>query len=666
MLFRLTAIVVVAILGCNRKFDSPPNIIEPNISANTSIKALKAMHTIGGLEQITNDIIVCGIVVADDKSGNLYKSVCIQDSTGGITVKLDGNNLYAQYPVGRKIYIRCNGLWLSDYGKLIQLGLIDKTVPSNPSLTGIPSTLFDSYIIKGSLGNLVIPKTVSISQFNDSLQSMLIQIKDSVQFAATDTALNYADTSASKNAVNRTISDCSGNKAIVYTSGYANFAGIKIPKGKGVLTAIYYVYKTTPELIVRDTCDARFTAARCAASTISIAALKNMYTGSDLLLGSMAIRGIVISNASNLATGNIIIQNENSGIDLYFGNTVSTAKFNVGDSILVDITGGTLTSYKGMMEISLPASALPSGAIASGRAIVPQVVTISQLTNNISTLENTLVQINNATAASTSGTTYSGNKTLADASGTTTLFTSASASFANATLPASCQNWIGYANRYTTVQFQIRGVSDVSTGSGCLSLTNFIANYSFANVATTSGTSDPTKAPVATGVTFGSFTANGLGNNSTATGRFSFSGWPLGAINGSNTFTGILSSSQYFEVTITPLSGYTVDINSIAFTLQRSATGVRQWTVRSNIDQFTTNLPASINPSNNNLLANTDNTFQITDRTVTTAQTGCTISLGKNFSNVSSAVTFRFYGFNAESTNGTFSLNSVTINGYTH
>jgi len=495
---------------------------------------------------------------------------------------------------------------------------------------------------------------------------MLIQIKDSVQFVDTDTALTYADVSASKSSVNRTISDCSGNKLVVYTSGYANFAGVKTPTGKGLITALYFVYKTTPELILRDTADARLIHQRCAANKITIASLRTLYSGSDVLLGALSVSGIVISNSSNLAAGNIIIQDGNSGIDLYFGSTATTAKFNPGDSLSIDLTGGVLTNYKGMLEANLPTTALPVKAIATGRVITPKTITIAELLNNISTLENTLLQINNATASSTSGTSFSGYKTLADATGNTTLYSSATASFAGSTLPTVCENWVGYANLFTTVQFQIRNTNDVTAGTGCIINKSFNAAYTFSGVTTTSGATDPTKAAIAEGVVFGSFIAVGVGSNSSASGRFSFTSWPLGATNGSNSFTGTLSASQYYEITITPGAGYQLDLNSLSFTFQRSATGVRQWAVRSSIDNFANNLTASISPANSAVLSNTNNTFQIADRATITAQSGCNIAFGSNHNNLTNPVKLRFYGFNAESTSGTFSLNTVNIIGNTH
>jgi hypothetical protein len=189
----------------------------------------------------------------------------------------------------------------------------------------------------------------------------------------------------------------------------------------------------------------------------------------------------------------------------------------------------------------------------------------------------------------------------------------------------------------------------------------FTATYTFESVTTTSGTTDPTTPPTATGVTFGSFSANGTPANPNAPERFSFIDWNTGATNGNNTFTGSINTSKYYEVTIAPASGYTLDINSITFTIQRSGTGIRQYAVRSSLD-YTNNLPASISPANVNLSVVATFFFQIRDST-TNANNGSTITLGSNYDLLSSAVTFRFYGWNAEASGGTFSIDNVVING---
>jgi hypothetical protein len=138
-------------------------------------------------------VLIEGIVMADDSKDNFYKSIVIQDSTAGITIRMDGSGLYNDYPVGRKLAVKLKGLWLGDYAKMIQLGAaVDRSDPMFPELVAIPSTLFERYITRKELNNAIIPKHMRLDQLNDSLQSCLVAI-DNVEFAVSDTGKPYAD-----------------------------------------------------------------------------------------------------------------------------------------------------------------------------------------------------------------------------------------------------------------------------------------------------------------------------------------------------------------------------------------------------------------------------------------------------------------------------------------
>jgi trimeric autotransporter adhesin len=192
---------------------------------------------------------------------------------------------------------------------------------------------------------------------------------------------------------------------------------------------------------------------------------------------------------------------------------------------------------------------------------------------------------------------------------------------------------------------------------------NFALSYTFTNVSTTSGRTDPTPLPTAGGLVADSFRAVGaIGANPNATGRFSFTNWPTGATNASDVFTGSIDLTKYYEVTITPLPNYTLKLDSITFTLQRSSTGIRQYAVRSSLDAYSSNLPAFIDPANTNLQVVSGNVFQVSDATAN-AENGSKIKLGAAFTNISGPVTFRFYAWNAESTAGTFSIDNVLFGG---
>lgn len=530
---------VIAIGSCRKDFDNPPADADLGIVANTTIKQLKAMHVEGRYEQITTDMIISGLVIANDKSGNLYKEIYIQDATGGIALQLDAVSLFNQFPVGRRVFLKLNGLWMSDYGRMIQIGAIDRSIPNNPQLTGIPSTTVGKYLIGGSLNNPVVPTKVNpadlTTNMTDPLLGTLIQMDD-FEVVLGDTKLTWADTSSAKNSRDLNVIDCSGNRLIIRSSGYSNFAGVKVPKGKGSVTAVYTIFRTTKQLLIRDTSDAPLHGVRCNGTTlpegdapiISIADLRALHTGSDVNIEYNRIKGIVISDSKNIGAGNIVLQDGNSGIDLFFGTSAAgaLAAFKVGDSLVVDISGGSLEEYNGMLEVVLPSAAVPAvaagtAATGSGTSVVPVTRTIAEIATNMATIENTLVKIVNATAT---GGTFNGNKTLTDATGSMTLRTLSTADFANDALPATCQNWTGYISRFTTVnQIYIRSTADFTAGTSCpapppagagIALTTSPVTLNFDAI----GTGLPTGVSVRTGATATALGATATYTPSNATG----------------------------------------------------------------------------------------------------------------------------------------------------
>ncbi len=261
-LFSAVMIIVTAVTfsACKKNYDNPPGPVDPALVANTSIAALKAMHTSSGAYNvITTDLIISGVVVGDDKSGNLYKQLFIEDSTGGLQILLDANSLYGTYPVGRKIFIKCNGLCISDYNGTMELG-VKATVAGLPSIEGIPANLISNYVIGGSLNNPVVPHVVTLAQLTTSMQDRylgtLIQLDG---FAFTNINTTYSDTSAYKSTVNLDIKNCAGQTVIVRTSAYANFAGQKVAQGRGSIYAIYTTFGSTKQLIIKDVADVKFT-----------------------------------------------------------------------------------------------------------------------------------------------------------------------------------------------------------------------------------------------------------------------------------------------------------------------------------------------------------------------------------------------------------------------
>ncbi len=248
--------------ACNKKFDEPPLFTVPDIKANFTIMQLRAMHFPGGFEKIPDEFVIEAVVVADDRKDNFYKSIIVQDSTAGITIRLDGFGLYNEYPVGRKLWIKLKDLWLGDYGGMVQLGAaVDRSDSIYPQLTGIPAPLFDNYLVKGPLNNPVATRVLGLDQLTDSVQSCLVTIPG-VEFVPADTGRPFAD-AVNKLSVNNIIRSCSGGSVLLRTSGFAGFAAVKTPRGNGSITAIYSVFGREKQLMIRDTSDLRMDGLRC-------------------------------------------------------------------------------------------------------------------------------------------------------------------------------------------------------------------------------------------------------------------------------------------------------------------------------------------------------------------------------------------------------------------
>lgn len=241
------AIALITFMGsCVKNTFDPPaeNIPSVDFTANTSIAALRAMHTTTGvLDTLNTDIIIQGIVVATDESGNYYKSIVIQDSTAGIELLIDQTDIYTMFRLGQKVFIKCQGLYLGDYGGNVQLGY-----NYNGAIGRLPQVFIKDHLFADGLpGTVPAPAVVTIPGLSFNHIGMLIQL-DSVYFP--DAGLIFAPNDAS--ATNRILNDGFQNALDVRTSMYANFAGKIIPSGYGTVRGILSIFNGSFQFFLRD------------------------------------------------------------------------------------------------------------------------------------------------------------------------------------------------------------------------------------------------------------------------------------------------------------------------------------------------------------------------------------------------------------------------------
>ncbi len=210
--------------------------------------------------QITEDWAIAGLATATDKiNGNLYKEGIIEDVTGGLLMKfLSTGGLY----IGDSIIVNLRGLYLSDYGNFIQLGGDPYTDDSGSKrLSGFNK---DERILRYSMNNPTRPAVKTIQQVKNSAMLGRLVTINQVQFADYELGKTYADALDDPPAsANRYLVDCSNNRIIVRTSGYATFAGTELPEGKGDITAVVTVFNSDYQLLIRDFDEVLLTGDRC-------------------------------------------------------------------------------------------------------------------------------------------------------------------------------------------------------------------------------------------------------------------------------------------------------------------------------------------------------------------------------------------------------------------
>ena len=478
---------IIAASCVKQKFDEPtPNGTLSSLKGNLTVADLKKIHTsAGGFDLISRDGgVLEATVIADDQSGNYYKTLVIQDATGGMEVKINYGGFYNDFPIGRVLFIKVNGLTLGDYNGTLQLGGGTYDKVGVQTLSGIEQVLVPTYIEKGAKDKFVTPRLVKIADLAPDMVSTLLKIEN-VQFTTLNAGQPYAD-AVKKFSVNRNIEDCGGATVIVRSSGYASFASDLTPGGKGSVTAIYNVFGKDKQLFLRDpVTDVQMKDTRCDGTTggggtgggitgepITIGEVRNSYTGTKTTVAAnKVVSGTVISDYVNKNWNgqNCIIQGvDGKGIMIRFSAAHS---FALGDVIDIAAGGLELSEFNGTLQINaVPlANAKKTG---SNSFPAPKKVTIAQVIADIKAYESTLIAIDNCAHTATK---FGGNVNIDDKTGKMTLFTATSASntatFAADVPVSTVLNLVGVAGQYatatgTTYQILMRNITDATKGTG--------------------------------------------------------------------------------------------------------------------------------------------------------------------------------------------------------
>jgi hypothetical protein len=418
--------------------------VDPDLTITHSIQQLQAMASSTAPIKITDDIIIAGIVVGDDASGNIYKKIIIEDNNYGLAIQVDVTNFNTEYPIGRRIFVKCNGLYLGNNNGNFELG-----VNGGSAVGRIPANLLSTYIVKGKWGLSVTPLVFPISAANSGAvpTNTLVKFTDA-QFESSASGVAWANGSST----NYNVEDCNGNQLVVYSSSYSTFALKNTPTGKGSISGIYSLYNGAGELQIRDLYDVDMNGSRCGinpnATLMPLDSIRMLDpgTGTINLPADRFIRVIVTTDLStSMITGkNIYCQDMADGIQVRF---TSNNSFPIGTELDIFIGGMELSSFHEVLQINNVPNSNAIPVLPTTFSVSPRNVTISDINANYNDWEGQLVKIDNVTISGTG--VYSGSQTLTDGSSNTiTLFTTSSATFAGNSYPTGPVSVTGILTEY--------------------------------------------------------------------------------------------------------------------------------------------------------------------------------------------------------------------------
>lgn len=268
--------------SCMNEFDTPEvstdiftaDTIAP---ANTTISTLRSKYASvtnnSSYQQITNDVIIEGVVVANDLSGNIYQTVYIQEldsngdmntTNGGISVGIKGYGaLYALFPVGQKIRINLKGLFIGGYYKLPKIGQPYVNINGALRMGPMAANYTKTNIMKVGKPNLNWVKAKELSSADVGLNSnieaitpMLVCVKNcEIDDAGSPFAVTEYVENNEAYTVDHNITLSGGGKLTLNTSTSAIFAADTIPAGKVTIYGVLSRYNDNYQLLMRSTDD---------------------------------------------------------------------------------------------------------------------------------------------------------------------------------------------------------------------------------------------------------------------------------------------------------------------------------------------------------------------------------------------------------------------------
>lgn len=242
---------------------------QPDFAVNKTVANIKET-TAEIVAQYLYDDVIEAYVVSSDENGNFFKTISLQTlatattPAQGFSVPVDVTNLYVDYRIGNKVYVKLKDQYTDLYYGGLRIGGLYVS-PYNQGGVGRLSQNDYKNVLHASCTNVEEEKlvqSIDLGEINDSHLNTLIEL-EKVQF--TEAAIGrkyYEEVNDIGGATNWNLVDKNGNQLILRTSSYADFSKSIVPEGSGKVRGVLTKYANDYQLIARKEADIQLSGTR--------------------------------------------------------------------------------------------------------------------------------------------------------------------------------------------------------------------------------------------------------------------------------------------------------------------------------------------------------------------------------------------------------------------
>lgn len=180
---------------------------------------------------ITEDLVIEGYVVSNDKESNFHKTFVINDKYGGVEIMAGIYDLHDIYPEGEKVYIALKDCTLARHYGVVQVGMKSESYSGFPTDYFESRVLLDKHIIRSQETASINPQQREIAELRKEDCGLLVEINN-LKLISEEYAEQWEINTEGKWQGYNIFSDEDGNKVAVYTSDYASYTEEYIPSGE--------------------------------------------------------------------------------------------------------------------------------------------------------------------------------------------------------------------------------------------------------------------------------------------------------------------------------------------------------------------------------------------------------------------------------------------------